>query len=331
MTALRSKTLGGLGLVALAVVVLAAARGSLSRYGVDVAVTIFLYVALAQAWNILGGLGGQVSLGTSGFVGLGSYSLTLVLVHTGVPIVAALAGAAVAGALFALVVSVPLFRLRAAYFSIGTLALTLAAQSLFLNWDWAGATQGIAVPFEQAPAAETLYLYALVLAGVVMAAGWLIRNGDYGLRLMAIRDNEDAAGTLGVAAFRVKLVAFVLTSAFMAVAGGLVAAQQVSIEPNSAFGLGWTINAIVMTVVGGVGTLMGPVIGVLVVYYGIQQQLEGSPEVSSLLTGVLLVLIVRLAPTGIWGLIRDAVARLRSRSTPRPLGGAPAAVETRSA
>ena len=310
MRGLRSRRLLGLLAIIAAALAMAALRGSMSRYQVDVAFTIFLYVALAQAWNILGGLGGQVSLGTSGFVGVGSYATALLMIHTGFGLVASILAAGAVAALCALALSVPLFRLRAAYFSIGTLALTLAAQAWFVNWEWAGATQGIAVPFELVPKPATLYLYALALAAVAMAAAWIVRNSDYGLRLMAIRDNEDAAGTLGVPAFRVKLVALVFTSFLIGLAGGLVAVHQVSIEPYSAFGLTWTINAVVMTVVGGVGTLLGPLIGVLVVYYGIQQQLESSPELSALLTGVLLVVIVRLAPEGLWGLARESCERL---------------------
>ena len=143
---------------------------------------------------------------------------------------------------------------------------------------------------------------------------------------MAVRDNEDAAGTLGVDAFRIKLVAFVLTSALTGLAGALLALRQVSIEPGAAFGLGWTINAIVMAVVGGVATLFGPLVGVLVVYYGIQTQLESYPELSSILTGVLLVVIVRFAPEGLWGIVVRAAGPLLGKRRRREPSGLDAGV-----
>ncbi|MCW2982663.1 MAG: urea transporter, permease protein UrtC [Conexibacter sp.] len=298
------------------VLVFAALRGSLSRYQLDVGVTIFVYVAIAQAWNVIGGLGGQVSLGAAGFVGVGSYTCALVLAHSGASLVLAVAAAGAVAALCAAIVSVALFRLRDAYFSVGTLALSLAAQAWFANWDYAGATQGVSLPFDRVPRPDDLYLYALVVAALAVGGAWAVRHSDFGLRLMAVRDNEDAAGTLGVPAFRVKFWAFVSTSFVTGLAGAIVALQQISIEPGSAFGLSWTVNAIIMTVMGGVGTIAGPIVGVLVVYYAIQQQLEGSQEASTLITGALLVAIVRFAPQGLWGLAtevaRRAVARVRS-------------------
>jgi branched-chain amino acid transport system permease protein len=313
-----ARDLPGAAVFAVLFVILLASTGSMSRYQLDVGFTLLTFLVLAQAWNILGGFGGQVTLAVSGFVGAGMYTTTLLLVHTEASVaVAILAAGAVAG-LGAVVFSVPLFRLRAAYFSVGTLALTLAAQAAVVNWGWAGATQGISVPFEVVPTQTALFQMALALAAVALLATWWIRRGTFGLRLMAVRDNEDAAGTLGVAAFRVKLVAFVLTSALTGLAGALLALRQVSIEPGAAFGLSWTINAIVMAAVGGAGTVPGPLVGVLVVYYGIQTQLESYPELSSILTGLLLVVIVRFAPEGLWGVVVRGARTLLSRRGPRP-------------
>jgi branched-chain amino acid transport system permease protein len=311
----RSRDLAPAGAVAVALIVIAASSESLSRYQLDVGFTLLTFLVLAQAWNILGGYGGQISLAVSGFVGVGMYTTTLVLEKSGASVAVGLVAAGLVAALAAGIFSFPLFRLRAAYFSVGTLALTLAAQAAVVNWSYAGATQGINVPFEDVPTQTDLFLLALALVAVTMAATWWVRRGSFGLRLMAVRDNEDAAGTLGVHAFRVKLVAFVLTSFLMGLAGGLLAMRQVSIEPGASFGLSWTINAIVMAAVGGVGTILGPVVGVLIVYYGIQTQLESNPELSSILTGLLLVLIVRFAPEGVWGLLGRTARRLFLRGS----------------
>jgi branched-chain amino acid transport system permease protein len=305
-------------LVAVALLVVALSAGSLTRYQLDVGFTLLTFLVLAQAWNILGGYGGQVSLAVSGFVGVGMYTTTLVIEKSAASMAVALLAAGVVAGVAAAIFSFPLFRLRAAYFSVGSLALTLAAQAAVVNWSYAGATQGISVPFEDVPSQTDLFLLALALVAVTMAATWWVRRGSFGLRLMAVRDNEDAAGTLGVNAFGVKFVALVLTSFLIGVAGGLLALRQVSIEPGASFGLSWTINAIVMAAVGGVGTILGPVLGVLIVYYGIQTQLESSPELSSILTGLLLVIIVRFAPEGLWGLLGRTARRIFLRGTPEP-------------
>lgn len=326
MSARWTRDLAPAALLAVVVALLLAGTGSLSRYQLDVGFTLLTYLVLAQAWNILGGFGGQVTLAVSGFVGAGMYTTTLLLTKTGAGLGVAILAAGAVAALGAVVFSVPLFRLRAAYFSVGTLALTLTAQAAVVNWSYAGATQGISVPFDVVPTQTSLFQMAVALATVSLLAGWWIRRGTFGLRLMAVRDNEDAAGTLGVAAFRIKLVAFVLTSVLTGLAGALLALRQVSIEPGAAFGLGWTINAIVMAVVGGVGTLVGPLVGVLVVYYGIQTQLESHPELSSILTGLLLVVIVRFAPEGLWGIVVRGAGLLLGRRVRGEAGGLDARV-----
>jgi branched-chain amino acid transport system permease protein len=329
MSARWMRDLPGAAVFAVAFLILLASTGSLSRYQLDVGFTLLTFLVIAQAWNILGGFGGQVSLAVSGFVGAGMYTTTLLLEKTSAGLTVSILAAGAVAALGALLFSVPLFRLRAAYFSVGTLALTLTAQAAVVNWGYAGATQGISVPFAAVPTQTSLFKMALVLAAVALLATWWVRRGTFGLRLMAVRDNEDAAGTLGVAAFRVKLVAFVLTSALTGLAGALLALRQVSIEPGAAFGLSWTINAIVMAAVGGVGTLPGPLVGVLVVYYGIQTQLESYPELSAILTGVLLVLIVRFAPEGLWGVVTRGAGTLAARR--RRGDSPPASVDARVA
>jgi branched-chain amino acid transport system permease protein len=185
------------------------------------------------------------------------------------------------------------------------------------NWSFSSGTQPLSLPFAQVPTENALYRMALAIAVLAMVAAWLVRRSDFGLRLMAVRDNEQAAGGLGVSAFRVKCIAFVISGTITALAGALVAAQSASVEPVSAFGLGFTVNALVMVVVGGIGTLIGPVIGVLIVFYAIQQQLQGSAELSQLLTGLLLLVIVRFAPEGVWPLARQLATAAGARVGPR--------------
>lgn len=290
----------------------------------NTAVTLLGFLAIAQAWNIVAGFGGQVSLGVSAFVGVGGYGAVLLMVHAGTPLLLAIALAGVAGGLLAAIISPAVFRLRGPYFTVGTLGLALAIQAWMENWSYSGGTQPLLLPFSADPTPNVLYRIALAIAVLAMLAAWLIRRSDYGLRLMAVRDNEQAATGLGVAAFRVKTTAFVISGVLTALAGAMIAAQTTSVEPGSAFGLGFTINAVVMTVIGGIGTLLGPVIGVFIVFYGIQQQLQSSAELSQLLTGLLLLIVVRFAPEGAWTLVRRLVSqgsRRIGRGTPKPTDG----------
>lgn len=273
------------------------------------AVTLLGLLAIAQAWNIIAGFGGQVSLGVSAFAGVGGYTAVLLMVHAGTPLLAAMGLAAVAGGLLAAVISPAVFRLRGPYFTVGTLGLALAIEAWMENWSYSGGTQPVLMPFARDPTPDSLYRIALAVTVLTMLAAWMIRRSDYGLRLMAVRDNEQAATTLGVSSFRVKTAAFVVSGVLTALAGAVIAAQTTSVEPGTAFGLGFTIDAVVMTVIGGIGTLIGPVIGVFVVFYGIQQQLQSSAELSQLLTGLLLLVVIRFAPDGAWHLVRRLLAQ----------------------
>jgi branched-chain amino acid transport system permease protein len=297
------------------VVVLLAGPSYFNLGQLNTAVTLLGLLAIAQAWNILAGFGGQVSLGVSAFVGVGGYAAVLLMVHAGTPLVPAMALAAVAGGLLAAIISPAVFRLRGPYFTVGTLGLALAIEAWMENWSYSGGTQPLLMPFSDDPTPEALYRMALTIAVLAMLAAWMIRRSDFGLRLMAIRDNEQAASGLGVSAFRVKMTAFVISGVLTALAGALIAAQTSSVEPTSAFGLNFTIDAVVMTVIGGIGTLIGPVIGVFIVFYGIQQQLQSSAQLSQLLTGLLLLVVIRFAPEGAWNLARNladrAIARIR--------------------
>ena len=203
------------------------------------AVTLLGLLAIAQAWNIVAGFGGQVSLGVSAFVGVGGYAAVLLMLHAGTPLLPAMGLAAVAGGALAAIISPAVFRLRGPYFTIGTLGLALGIQAWMENWSYSGGTQPLLMPFSADPTPEALYRIAVAIAVVAMLAAWTIRRSDYGLRLMAIRDDERAAAGLGVSAFRIKTTAFVISSVLTALAGALIAAQTTSVQPTSAFGLSY--------------------------------------------------------------------------------------------
>jgi branched-chain amino acid transport system permease protein len=300
------------GALALVLVALAATQlsGQLGRYQLDIATTLLGYVALAQAWNILAGYSGQVSLGVSAFVGTGAYAAALVEIHAGVGYLFGLVVALIAGGVLALLLAVPLLRMRGDYFAVGTLAAALALQAWVLNWSYAGGSTGLTFPLDGLPDSVQLYRLACLIAGLVMAIAFIIAYSRFGLRLRAVRDNEAAATGLGVSATRHRLAALLISGALSGLTGGLIAMQQVSFEPTGMLGITWTINALVMTIVGGIGTVIGPLVGAIAVYYLLTKQLESYQTVSVIIEGSLLIVIVRFAPRGLWPLLIAAVTWL---------------------
>lgn len=280
--------------------------------------TVLIYAALGQAWNLIGGLGGQLSLGHSVFVGVGGYMPAMLLTKSGVPLAVIVPASGAAAALAALVSAPLLFRLRGVYFAVGTLALALAAQAWMVNWEYTGATQGVNIPFDALPSADLLYYLALGLVALSTATTWLVQRSRFGLRLMAVRDAEEAAAGLGVATNRTKIAAYVLSAFLVGMTGALIALNQIIVIPENLFGLDWTIQMIVVTIVGGSGTVAGPLVGAFVIYYLIDQPLEGHASFSVIVTGLLLIAMVRFAPGGLWGLFERLRRWIAGKPT-RPL------------
>jgi len=271
----------------------------LSVFELTLAFTLFNYMTLAQSWNLVGGYGGQFSLAHSLFVGVGSYTLAVLLLHSNVPIYLTLLLSGGLATCIATVAALLLMRLREAYFAIGSLGLTMAALTWMINWSYTGATSGLNLPPTAALDYTTLYYLSLALLVLTMVCIVLLVRSPFGLRLMAIRDDQEAAAELGVNSFPVKLITFAISAFFVGVAGALIALNSLSIEPNSAFSLNWVITMIIITIIGGISTSIGPLIGA-VVFFTLQQALQGYQNWSALLIGVLLILIIRLAPGGIW-------------------------------
>ncbi|MBV9338043.1 MAG: branched-chain amino acid ABC transporter permease [Solirubrobacterales bacterium] len=310
-----------IGLTIGAIFLLWLAPSQVSRYDRYLLTTLFLYVALAQAWNIIGGIGGQFSLMHSAFVGGGAYTATMLLNKTGLPLLECVLLSGVVAAVMAAVAAVALLRLRGVYFAVGSLAVAVAVQIWMTTWNYTGATRGVSVPLGALPTPNGLYEEALAIAALAIAAAAIVKHSRFGLGLMSVRDDEDAAAGMGINGSAVKLAAFTLSAFLTGLAGAVIALQQISIEPFSAFGLSWTISMIVMCIVGGLGTVTGPIVGAIVVYYGLQVQLQNYATLGTAITGVVMIALVRFAPDGVIGLIRagadHAIAwRHRSRTPP---------------
>jgi branched-chain amino acid transport system permease protein len=295
--------------VALVILLLGVESGSSTQ---TVMLTLLIYAGLAQSWNLIGGFGGQISLGHSVFVGVGGYVTAMLLIKSGLPVAAVLALSGAACALVAVLSAPLLLRLHGVYLAIGTLALALAVQAWMLTWDYTGASKGLNIPFDRLPSPDGVYRLALGFAVLATVIAWWMSRSRFGLRLKAVRDDEGAASGLGVDVTRVKVTAYALSAGLTGLVGTVIALNQISIVPNNQFGIQWTIEMVVMAMIGGAGTIWGPPLGAFVVYYLIEYQLQDDPTLAAVLTGLLVVAVVRFSPGGIANLLSGLYHRLRT-------------------
>ena len=274
---------------------------------------VLLSITLAQSWNIVAGYAGQVNLGHAAFFGLGALVARTLWIR-GTPILLAMiAGAAVATA-FALVIGAPAFRLRGAYFAIGTLALGEILRNTVSN---------VLPEISTLPAASIAgyrlthrYYLALALAALSVLAVAALARSRTGLGMQAIREDEEAAEASGVGALRLKLTALALSTGLAGLAGGMFGYYHISYYPAHAFSPTWTFDALLMTFIGGVGTLHGPVLGA-VLYIVLKEYLAVQwVDFHLLIFGALFIAIVLLLPGG----LVQAAARGRELLARRPRG-----------
>lgn len=267
---------------------------------------VFLNVCLGQSWNILAGFAGQINLGHAAFFGIGAL-VTRALWVGGMPLPIALLVAALTAVAFAWVIGIPTFRLRGAYFAIGTLGV---AEVLRI-------TVGNVLPTVAALPSELIagydvaaryYLALGVAAGCVLAAQLLLRS-RLSLGILAVREDEDAAQATGVNALLHKLLALTVSSFFAGLAGGTFAFYHVSYYPELVFSPLWTFDAVLITFVGGLGTLIGPVIGALFFVVVREQLAVALVQLHQVIFGVLFILVVLVLPGGLVG----AWERIRGR------------------
>jgi branched-chain amino acid transport system permease protein len=277
-------------------------------------VMMALYAALlAQAWNILGGFGGQFSFGHALFFGTGAYLQTIAQLQGGLNAWLALLLAVAGSAGVGVFVGALSFRygLKGSYFALVTLAFAEVFRILALSVPFTGAGVGLMLPLQESFSnmqfgSRKGYVY-LVLGFVTAAllVTWWLKNSRFGAYLQAVRDNEDAARAVGVSPFRVKLGAIVLSGGFMGAGGAFYVQVFQYIDPGIAYGPGTSVEALVAAIVGGMGTVWGPVLGALVLHglSDLTRNLFGQlPGINMVIYGVVLVLIVMFLPRGIAGL-----------------------------
>ena len=284
----------------------------------------FYMLALAQCWNLLAGYAGLISVGQQAFVGFGGYLLFALTLLGGINPLLAIPLAGLLSALFALPTAFIVFRLRGAYFAIGTWVVAEVYRLAFAQFKSLGggtgtslapsvtsAVPGIewvkAVLEVRTPAARDIISYWVALALMVgtLIFVYLMLRSRRGLALGAIRDHETAAAGLGVDIYRTKLAVYVATAGVTGMVGALIYLQKARISPDAAFSvLDWTAYVIFIVVIGGIGTIEGPIVGT-VIFYLMQQYLADFGAWYLILLGTLGILIMLFAPRGLWGLIAE--------------------------
>jgi branched-chain amino acid transport system permease protein len=292
----------GAGLLVVVVLALAPQWGDPST--LNTLVRLLTLLCLAQMWNLLAGYAGLVSVGQQAFVGIGAYTLVYFGNERGLNVFLCVPLAGLIAALLALPIAGAAFRLRGGYFAIGTWVIAEVIRLVVSNVDILGRGSGTSVTAvigidPQTRQQVTFWLALAAGAGAVLVVWFLLRS-PLGAALRATRDSEPAAAALGVRVTRAKLIAFVVSAAGCAIAGAIIYLNLLRVQPSAAFGIDWTVFMIFIVVIGGIGTIEGPIIGTLV-FFALQEWLSDAGSWYLVILGVLAIAITIKMPNGIYG------------------------------
>jgi branched-chain amino acid transport system permease protein len=273
-----------------------------------------VWITCSVAWNLLGGFTGQVSFGFAVFYGLGAYAAALTINAGRSPYFAFLAAAGVA-MLASFLVGLPAFRLRGPYFVIATIGIGEATRVVMNNLNITGGASGLRI-IEQGPFRQLEHYYtAIVLVALAVAVSSLIAHSKFGLALRAIKQDQDAAADLGINPYMSKLWIHAVAAALTGMAGGAYARYHAFIYPGDVFAFQTSISILLMPVIGGIGTVWGPVLGG-VIFGMVEEELTVHFQNTHLLLyGSLLILIILFEPDGLLGLLRRLFRRKRSEDS----------------
>ncbi|MDP2780601.1 branched-chain amino acid ABC transporter permease [Devosia sp.] len=274
---------------------------------------IYLYLALACLWNILAGYAGLVSVGQHAYVGLGGYMLFALAMFGGINPLVAIPLAGLIGGVASMLVAVLIFRLSGAYFAIGTWVVAETFRLSFAQVSALGGGSGTSLPAGIVTAIgdgrdgreAIIYWGSLGIAVLVLAAIFLLLRSRQGPALKAIRDNELAARSLGIDIWRSKFIIYVGASTLTAMVGAAIFLQKLRISPDAAFSVNdWTAFVIFIVVIGGIGTLEGPIIGTIV-FFLLRETLADLGPSYQLILGLVAIVVMLRAPQGLWGFVRS--------------------------
>jgi branched-chain amino acid transport system permease protein len=305
-----------------------------SAFAIDIFIRILLFAFVGVAWNLMGGYAKQLSLGHAAYFGLGAYTSTILLIRFGVsPWIGILAGGVVA-MLASLPIGALCFRLRGPYFAIATIATAQVLMLLFLKFrDFAWGAEGTTIPnlgnaplMMQFDAKAAYYYIALALLAIGLAITYRIERSWMGFYLVAVGEDEEAAEAIGVDALKIKRNVYMISAFLTALAGTFYVQYIYFIDPNTAFSFNVSVEAALVSIVGGIGTLWGPVLGTVLLESSsalLQSWLGGARGgIQLTVYSLILMAVILWRPTGLIGLVGDAYRRLVSpRRSDAKVGG----------
>ncbi len=312
----RSRRLGNswpVAAIAAAVVLLLLVQAAIPQGTQSLLATAFLYVALAQSWNLIGGFTGYASFGQVVFYGVGAYTTGVMLTQYHIGFWATLPAAIFVGILLAVVAGIPLLRLRGHYFAIATLGLATGVGEIVTNLGGlTGGGAGITIPaFGKGaptpyPGDAAFYVYFLLLAAITVVFVRTLARSRFGFAMRAVHQDEDAAAAVGINTTWVKVVAFALSGAIAAAAGAFSGFKTIQFYPTDVFDAGITVQMVIMVLIGGSGSVAGPIVGAVGLTLLTNFLQTALPGYSLLALGAIIVLVVILFPQGIIGFFSDA-------------------------
>jgi len=274
--------------------------------------TVFMFVALAQAWNIIGGYTGYASFGQVAFFGLGAYIVAVLMNSYHVSFWLSLPVAISGGVIFAVVIGVPLLRLRGHYFAIATLGAAEGLREVINNMTITGGGAGITIPTFGAAAPtpyfgkEGFYLAFLILAALSVAISALLARSRFGYSMVGVHQDEEAAGAVGINTTYVKVTAFAVSGAIVGAVGAFYAFQQIEFYPTDVFDASFTVLMVIMVMIGGSGTILGPLVGAVGLELLSQFLRINLGTLNQLIFGAIIVLVVVFFPQGVVVFAREA-------------------------
>ena len=294
---------------ALVVAALALAPAGLSPFLVQFLINLFMLAALAESWNIIGGFTGYASFGNVAFFGIGAYTTGVLLTVAGWPFALALPAGGLLAMAFAGLIGMPILRLKGHYFAIATLGVAETMREIVYNLKITGGGTGLTMPITKSPL-PFFYLMLAILVAVTLVNWWLSAS-RFGYGLIAIREDEDAAMAMGINTALYKTAAFALSGAFAGLVGGVFAYWITFIDPEGVFRVIVTIQMIIMAVFGGMGTVVGPLLGALVLASVSELLSTQLVSLAELFNGLIVILVVLFMPKGLAEVIRKREFSLR--------------------
>ncbi len=275
-----------------------------TRYSQHVLILVLLYVTLGSAWNILGGFAGQLSVGHAAFFGIGAYSAAILASKTSLSPWLGLALGPVVALPVALIVGRICFRLRGPYFTLATIAVSEVVRLVALNWrDLTGGAVGVVIRpsvFSGTDKVPYYYVILVMAVGTVALCQWISRR-KLGYFLMAVREDEETAESIGIDTTRYKLIALSLSAAITALAGAFYANYFLFVDPTVVLPLALSVEIVLIAIIGGLGTVPGPVLGAVLLKLSSEVFRNYFEQANLLIYGALLILVILFMPDGLMG------------------------------